>query len=111
MPAVGVEEAGLRAGKKGKRFEVPVIHRFRRLFNKTVKDVSANDTAGSRIRTEYMMGHQGAGSLDKNYCKTNVLELAADYVRAVPDLTINDADRLRLANKRLSDNIKRMEGE
>ena len=81
------------------------------VVSETVKDVATNDTAGSRIRTEYMMGHQGMGSLDKNYYKTDVLELAADYVRAVPDPTINDTDRMRLTNKRLSDNIKRMESE
>ena len=106
-----IREAGLRAGKNGKRFEVPILHGFRRFFNKTVKDVSTNDTAGSRIRTEYMMGHQGVGSLDKNYYKTDVLELAAAYVMAVPDLTIDDADRLRLSNKRLSDKVRMAEDE
>ena len=40
-----------------------------------------------------------------------MLELAAEYVMAVPDLTIDDADRLRLSNKRLSDTIKGMEVE
>ena len=105
-------KAGLRvACKPGKRHDVPLMNGFRRFFNKTTKDTLMRDTAGAHIRSEYMMGHKGVGSLDKNYYKTNALELAADYVMAVPDLTIDDADRLRLSNRRLSDKVRMAEDE
>ena len=78
---------------------------------KTTKDAPTHDTPGALIRSEYMMGHKGLMSLNQNYFKTTVLELAAGYVNVVPDLTIDDADRLRLSNKRMADNIRKMEGE
>ena len=107
-----VRKAGLRGeGRRGKRYKIPLMNGFRRFYNKTVKDAPMPDTEGARIRTEYMMGHRGVGALDRNYYKTNVLELAAAYVLAVPDLTIDDADRLRLSNKRMSDNLRKAEGE
>ena len=58
-----------------------------------------------------MMGHQGTTPLDQNYFKTDVLELAAEYVNIVPDLTIDDSERLKRSNRRMADNIQRMEDE
>ena len=107
-----VKRAGLRGDLGGdRRHRVPLMNGFRRFFNKTCKDVLSGDTLGSLIRAEYMMGHRGLTSLDQNYFKTTPLELAAKYVAAVPDLTIDDADRLRLSNRRMSDNVRRLEGE
>ncbi len=57
------------------------------------------------------MGHRGLTSLDENYFKTDVLELAAEYVTAVPSLTIDDADRLRQSNRTMKSNIQRLEDE
>ena len=42
------------------------------------------------LRIEYMMGHVRLGLLDKSYFKTSILEMAAEYVKAVPNLTIDD---------------------
>ena len=109
-----VEKSGLRdAGKDGKRFRVPLMNGFRRFYNKTCKEaaMSGDSTLGSLIKKEYMMGHRGLTSLDENYFKTDVLELAAEYVKAVPDLTIDDADRLRRSNRALAENIQNMEDE
>ena len=105
-------KAGLRDSKKTKRFEVPIMNGFRRFWNKTCKEAASGDSAlASLIRKEYMMGHQGLVSLDQNYFKTNVMELAAEYVKIVPDLTIDDAARLRRSNRALSENIQRMGDE
>ena len=62
------------------------------------------------MRTEYMMGHVGLVPLGQNY-KTNMLEMAAEYVKMVPDLTIDDAERLKLSNRAMAESIRRMEGE
>ena len=107
-----IRKSGLRTeDKENRRYRVPLMHGFRRYFNKTIKDSPTPDTEGSRIRTEYMMGHKGVGQLDQNYFKTNTLELAKEYVLAVPDLTIDNSDRLKLANRRMAGNIQKMEGE
>lgn len=104
--------AGMREDGGGRRYRVPLMNGFRRFYNKTCKEaLSGDSTLGSLIKKEYMMGHRGLTKLDENYFKTDVLDLAREYVMAVPDLTINNEDRLRLSNKRMSDNVRRLEGE
>ena len=105
-------KAGLRGDKRGKRFGVPVMNGFRRFWNKTCKEAASDDSAlASLIKKEYMMGHRGLVSLDQNYFKTNLMELAIEYVKVVPDLTIDDSERLRRSNRRMADNVRRLEGE
>ena len=106
-------KAGLRdqSSKSGIRFDTQLIHGFRKFFNKTCREVLSGDSLASLIRAEYMMGHRGLVALDQNYFKTDMLEMAGEYVKVVPDLTIDDSDRLRLANRRMADNIRNMENE
>ncbi len=106
-------KAGLRdpESKSGTRFDTQLIHGFRKFFNKTCRETLSGDSLASLIRAEYMMGHRGLVALDQNYFKTDMLEMAAEYVKVVPDLTIDDADRLRLSNRTMAGNIQRMEDE
>ena len=106
-----VERAGLRDGKSGKMHRVPLMNGFRRFHNKTCKEALAGSTLGSLIKHEFMMGHHGLTSLDENYFKTDALELAAEYVKAVPDLTIDDSERLRLSNRVMAENMQRIKDE
>ena len=106
------ERAGLQdpGGKKGRRHGVPLFNGYRRFWNKVCKDAISDDSPlASLIKKEYMMGHRGLVALDKNYYKTNLLELAAEYLHAVPDLTIDDSERLKLSNRRMSTNIRELE--
>ena len=105
--------AGLRdpGSKNGPRFETQLVHGFRKFFNKTCKEALSGDSLAALIRTEYMMGHVGLVSLDQNYFKTNMLEMAADYVKVVPALTINDSKRLKQAAEQMSANIRELEDE
>ena len=105
-------KAGLRGDKRGKRHEVPVMNGFRRFWNKTCKESASGESAlASLIKKEYMMGHQGLVSLDQNYFKTNLMELATEYLKVVPDLTIDDSERLKQSNRRMAENIQTLEGE
>lgn len=106
-------KAGLRdpASKSGSRFETQLVHGFRKFFNKTCKETLSGDSLASLIRTEYMMGHMGLVSLDQNYFKTSMLEMAVEYVKVVPDLTINDSERIKQSNQRMSANIQQLESE
>ena len=106
--------AGLRdAGRKSRNlFDVPIMNGFRRFWNKACKESSSRESPlSSLIRKEYMMGHVGLVSLDRNYFKTHVMELAEEYLQSVPSLTIDDAARLRLANARQSEKIELLEDE
>ena len=107
-----IEDAGLREGGAAgaRRNEVPLMNGFRRYWNKTCKEsLSADSPLSSLIKKEFMMGHKGLVSLDQNYFKTSVLELAEEYAGIVPDLTIDDAERLRRSNRRMSVNIRELE--
>ncbi|MDE0267162.1 MAG: integrase [Thaumarchaeota archaeon] len=108
------DAAGLRAsGRKSRNlFDVPIMNGFRRFWNKACKESSSRESPlSSLIRKEYMMGHVGLVSLDRNYFKTHVMELAEEYLQSVPHLTIDDAARLRLANARQSERIGLLEDE
>ena len=90
----------LARGKR--RYEVPIMNGFRRFWNKTCKESVSNDSAlGSLIKKEFMMGHTGLIKLDKNYFKTHALELAEEYLNAVPNLTISEEERAKAEVVRL----------
>lgn len=107
-----VKRAGLRdqSKKNTSRYQTQLMHGFRKYFNKMCRECLVGDSLATLIRAEYMMGHKGLTSLDQNY-KTNMLEMAAEYVKVVPDLTINDAERLRQSNHIMSQNIQNLEDE
>ena len=57
-----------------------MMNGFRRFFNKACKESLSNESPlAALIKKEYMMGHAGLVKLDRNYFKTHVLELAAEY--------------------------------
>lgn len=88
--------------KGQKRYEVPIMMGFRRFWNKTCKESLSRDSPlASFIKKEYMMGHMGLFKLDKNYFKTQVTELAEEYLNVIPDLTISNESRLRAEKLRL----------
>ena len=99
-----LESSGLRTPlpKGQKRYEVPVMNGFRRFWNKTCKEAMSRDSPlASLIKKEFMMGHTGLVRLDRNYFKTQVLELAEEYLNAVPTLTISDEERTKAENRKL----------
>lgn len=88
--------------KGQKRYEIPVMNGFRRFWNKMCKESLSRDSPlASLIKKEFMMGHTGLVKLDRNYFKTHVLELAEEYLNAVPQLTISEEERARSENIRL----------
>lgn len=105
-----IKRAGLREIIKGKRYEVPIMNGFRRFWNKTCKESLSRDSPlGSLIKKEFMMGHIGLIKLDRNYFKTHTLELAEEYLNAIPNLTISNEKRLRLENKKKTEKIEKLE--
>jgi hypothetical protein len=97
--------------KKGqKRHEVPVMNGFRRFWNKACKESLSRDSPlASLIKKEFMMGHTGLVKFDRNYFKTQVLELAEEYLNAVPNLTISDEERIKTENRMLRKEKTEME--
>lgn len=96
--------SGIRTPMKTgqKRHEVPVMNGFRRFWNKSCKEALSRDSPlASLIKKEFMMGHTGLVKFDRNYFKTQVLELAEEYLNAIPNLTISDEERTKIENRKL----------
>ncbi len=109
-----LERSGIKkplpAGQK--RYEVPAMNGFRRFWNKACKESISNDSPlASLIKKEFMMGHSGLISLDRNYFKTHIYELAEEYLNAIPNLTISNEQRLKADNYRLRKEKSRIEME
>ena len=108
------KKAGLRdaARKKERRFDVPIMNGFRRFWNKACKEASSRDSPlASLIKKEYMMGHVGLVSLDRNYFKTRTLELAEEYLQVIPALTMDESEELRQVNCAQDEVIRRLRDE
>lgn len=58
-----------------------------------------------------MVSHFGLISLNKNYFKTNIHELAEEYLYTVPNLTIDDSARLRESNQLKDKKINMLESD
>ena len=71
--------------------------------------IGEDNPLGSLIKKEFMMGHTGLIKLDRNYFKTHTLELAEEYLNAIPNLTISNEKRLRLENKKKTEKIEKLE--
>ena len=109
-----VQKAGVRKAhtKKSRRYNVPIVHGFRRFWNKTYADNRiGNAPASSLTLKEYMIGHRGAMPMDRNYYQTNVTSLAEEYLHVVDALTIDEVERLRIANERKDEKIRKLEAE
>lgn len=102
-----LHKTGLRQQTlNGRRYSVPALHGFRLFWAKIVKDAISDDSPLSSLtKKEYMMGHMGMTKLDRNYYHTHMLELAKEYIGAVPALTIDDAERLRMEGRKQRDEM------
>jgi hypothetical protein len=99
-----LKKAGLRTPLvKGKRrHEIPVMNGFRRFFNKANKETLSKDSPlAALIKKEFQMGHTGLVKLDRNYFQAHIFELVEEYFNAVPNLTIDESERLRTRNAKL----------
>ncbi len=90
-------ESKLRSSKR--RMQVPVMHGFRKFFNKTIKNTpSGSEFIGQYILKERMMGHASLVELDKNYYNENLIEKAQEYIKSVARLTISQDLELKEKN-------------
>jgi len=104
--------AGLESYLKNskRRHKVPIMHGFRKFFNKTIKNTpSSYEFIGQYILRERMMGHSSLVDLDKNYYEESILEKAEEYIKSVPYLTISEDLTLKEENKKLQNEKAELE--
>jgi integrase len=98
-----VYKAGIRSEQNifklgsGKRHANQLMHGFRKTFKE--KCMSAPNM--NAVIIEYLMGHLGSLGLEKDYYQPKDSALLAEYLKAVPNLTVNSVERERLKVNRL----------
>jgi len=79
-----VRRAGLEQNKKGKRYDKPLAHAFRKRWNTIMK--SNNEINPNLI--ELMIGHSTKIELDKHYLKPTIEKLFEEFKKGIDDLTV-----------------------
>jgi len=82
-----VLKAGIERIKKGKRYDKAIIYGFRKRFNTILK---LNNDVNSNI-AEKLMAHKRG--LDGTYLQPTREECFAEFLKAIPQLTIDDSER------------------
>jgi len=83
-------KAGIERQKVGHRYDKSLTYGFRKRYNTILK---INNSVNSNI-AEKLMGHKKG--LDGAYLTPTRDECFSEFVKAVPDLTINDSERQKL---------------
>jgi integrase len=81
----------------GKRHSNQLMHGLRKTFKE--KCMSAPNM--NPVIIEYLMGHLGSLGLEKDYYQPKDSALLSEYLKAVPNLTVNSVERERLRADRL----------
>jgi hypothetical protein len=114
--SVVAHKAGIREPSKAYngRYNIKIAHGFRKFFNTTLRSVKTKDgqqPAIQYIHKEWMMGHalRDLHAMEENYDRSDRVKiLLEDYLKAVPELTINDEERLKVQVKKLETDISNM---
>jgi integrase len=109
-------KAGIREPSKAynERYNIKIAHGFRKFFNTTLRSIKTKDgqqPAIQYIHKEWMMGHalRDLHAMEENYDRSDRVKiLLEDYLKAVPELTINDEERLKVHVKKLETDISNM---
>ena len=85
-----------RTGKT-KRFDVAKNHGFRKFFATVIK----NTDGINPTMTEKLINHIGIVQLDGSYYKPTKEQMFESYKKAIPELTIDNSERLQVKNEKL----------
>ncbi len=90
-----IKGAKIPRKKVGNRYDKSLVYMFRKRFNTILK---LNNEVNSNI-AEKLMAHKRG--LDGTYLQPSMEECYAEFVKAIPGLTIDDSERLRAKNDQL----------
>ena len=89
--------------KTGNRFDKSLVYMFRKRFNTILK---LNNDVNSNI-VEKLMAHKKG--LDGTYLQPSMEECYREFFKAIPDLTVDDSERLRIKNEKLQEEKNELE--
>jgi len=88
-----------------KRFDIMVSHGFRKRFATVLK---SNKEINLSI-TEKLMGHSTTVKLDNSYFKPTLDIMFDEYRKAIPELTIDESQRLKLEIQKKDEKLSSLE--
>lgn len=98
-----LKAAGIERTKNGNRYDKAIIYGFRKRYD-TILKLNKNV---NYIIAELLMGHKRG--LDASYLKPTREEFFAEFLKAVPDLTISDEARDKIKIKKLEQETSAIE--
>jgi hypothetical protein len=115
---VVTHKAGVRepSGKYNARFNIKQAHGYRKFFATVLSNAKTKDgrPAIDFLRKEQLLGHAltGIHTLENNYNRTSRQEyiklLLDEYLKALPELTISDEERMKVEVRKLQTDISNM---
>lgn len=101
-----LRRSGIRFGRNGERRDIQLDHGFRKRWNTIVKT-----TDGVKIiLAEKMFGHSTPTiPLDETYLDVSIEKLFEEFKKAIPELTIDNSERLKIKNEQQSKKIDELE--
>lgn len=94
-----------RKKESANRFNIQLVHGFRKRFNKKLK---TNSEINPNL-AEKMMGHSTTIQLDNSYLPISELELFEEFKKAIPDLTLDEAIKLKEQLKAKEELLKKQD--
>ena len=98
-----LKASGISRTKSKQRFDKAVIYGFRKRFNTILK---LNNNVNSNI-TEKLMAHKRG--LDGTYLTPTLEECFAEFVKAIPDLTLDETERQKIKIEKLEEEKSKLE--
>jgi len=89
------------------RYNIPITGGFRKFFNLTMK---IQEKANISL-VEKLMGHSVTVGLDNYYLPVSTEKLFEEFQKNIPDLTVNDSERLRVENELKEKKIQELESD
>ena len=100
-----ITNSGIKRIKKGCRYDKAMSYMFRKRFNTILK---LNNDVNSNI-AEKLMAHKRG--LDGTYLQPTREECYREFVKAIPQLTINPTERLKIENEQKQQKIDQLEAK
>jgi len=89
------------------RYTIQGAHGFRKRFNTILK---SNNSVNPNL-AERLMGHSQTIRLDNSYLDPSIERLFDEYLKVIPELSIDEAVRLKIQNETQQRRIKKLESD
>jgi len=102
-----VKKTNINRVRGKKRYNIPITHGFRKYVNSVWK----GRTDVNHAYAEKLMGHSRTIPLDNVYLAPDRAKFFKEFLKVLPDLTIDDSERLRIENEEKAKEIQELRSD